>query len=166
MNRDRLLDEVDWKILDELQRNARISFSELGRRVNLSTPAVRARVAHLEEEGVITGYHAIVEPKKVGYTISALLRITISGGEHMARKLAAELLELPEVRECHRSTGDQDFILKIDTQSVTTLEHLIDRLTEFGITSTSIVLSSPIRNGILLRPDPSDSEKAEDYQRG
>jgi len=159
VNSDRLLDDIGWRILDELQRDARLSFSELGRRVGLSTPAVRARVARLEEEGVITGYHASVEPKRAGYGISAFLRITVAGGESIARRLAAALPKIPEVRECHRATGDEAFILRVDAESVTTLERLIDRLTEYGMTSTSIILSSPIRQSVLMQPQEGRRKK-------
>jgi Lrp/AsnC family leucine-responsive transcriptional regulator len=100
-----------------------------------------------------------VDPKRAGYGISAFLRITVAGGESIARRLAAALPEIPEVRECHRATGDEAFILRVDAESVTTLEQLIDRLTEYGMTSTSIILSSPIRQSILMRPHEGRRKK-------
>jgi len=152
MNEGRLLDAIGWRILDELQRDARISYSELGRRVGLSTPAAAERVRRLEEAGIITGYHARVNPAAVGYPVSAFVRITVSSDERMAQRLAAAASEIPTVRECHRVTGDCAFLLRADVASVADLEGLIDRLTSFGMTSTAIVLSSPLDGRALVPP--------------
>lgn len=75
----KLLDDVGWKILDELQQNARVSFAELGRRVRLSTPAVLERVRRMEETGIILGYHAQLDGAKVGLPITAFIRISVVG---------------------------------------------------------------------------------------
>lgn len=155
MKSDHLLDAVGWKLLDELQRDARLSYSELGRRIGLSTPAVKERVTRMEEERIITGYRALVDPKRVGYPVSAFIRITLSGDERSARRLADEVVRMPGVRECHRATGDHAFILKIEASSVEGLEALIDRLTVYGATSTSLVLSSPLASSLVLRPAES-----------
>lgn len=147
------LDATAWRILDELQRDARLSYSELGRRVGLSTPAVRERVARMEEEGLITGYQATVDARKLGYTIAAFIRLTVTGDERVAQKLVAEVREMNEVMECHRCTGDHAFVMRVEAPSVERLEQLIDRLTAYGMTSTSLVLSSPLRRSIVLPPD-------------
>jgi len=76
----KLLDDLGWSILEVLQREARVSFSELGRRVGLSTPAVTERVRRMEEAGIITGYHAAVDPSKAGFPIVVYMRLAISGG--------------------------------------------------------------------------------------
>jgi Lrp/AsnC family leucine-responsive transcriptional regulator len=102
-----MIDEIDWKILKELQANARITFAELGRRVGLTTPAV--------------DYSHIIE--------------------------VAE--QSKEVMECHRGTGGDSFILKVAVADVEHLQSLIDRLTPYGITTTSIVLSSPVKRRII-----------------
>jgi len=115
------LDQIAWKILTELQTDARLSYTQLGRRVGLSTPAVKQRVLRLEEAGIITGYHAAVNPRLAGYPISAFVRITVSGDERTAKRLAAQAAEMPEVMECHRCTGDHAFILKVDAASITAL---------------------------------------------
>lgn len=152
MKSEKLLDDVGWKLLDELQRDARLSLSELGRRVGLSTPAVRERVAQMEEQGIIAGYQAVVDPRKAGYPVLAFVRMTVGGDERLARRLAGEAREMPEVLECHRATGDHAFILKVAAPSVEALERLIDRLTVYGMTSTSVVLSSPLSRSVILRP--------------
>src|SRR5262245_59223484 len=139
---EKLLDEIGWKILQELQENARISYAELGRRVGLSIPAVTERVRRMEDAGIITGYHADIDPEKVGLPITAFIRMNMMGD--VTPRLTALLKELPEVSECHRGTGSDSFILKVNLASVHHLEKLIDRLLPFGTTTTSIVLSSPV----------------------
>ncbi len=156
---ERLLDSIGWNILDELQRDARVSYAELGRRVGLSTPAAAERVKRMEDAGIITGYHAAVGVRKVGFLVSAFIRVTVSGDERTARRLSTTVMQIPEVRECHRITGDCAFLLRADLQSVEHLERLIDRLTSFGMTSTSIVLSSPMAPRALAAPAPDGSKK-------
>jgi Lrp/AsnC family leucine-responsive transcriptional regulator len=139
-----VLDHLSLKILGELQRDARLSWAELGRRVGLSTPAVAERVRRLEENGVIQGYEARINPKALGKEVTAFVRMRLSGAETLARRLTKLASELEEVLECHRCTGDESFILKVRVESVAHLEKLIDRLTPYGMTSTALVLSSPV----------------------
>ena len=139
-----LLDPLSRKILAELQRNARLSFAEIGRRVGLSTPAAAERVRRLEESGVIAGYEARINPRALGLDVTAFVRVRVTGAETLARRLTRLASELPEVLECHRCTGDESFILKVRVPSVGRLERLIDQLTPFGMTSTALVLSSPV----------------------
>ncbi len=136
------LDETAWKILTELQNDARLSFAELGRRVGLSTPAVAERVRNLEAVGVITGYRAEIDLRKVGLPILAIIRLSAVGD--VLPRITAAVRAMPEVLECHRGTGADSFVMKVAVSSVGHLEALIDRLTPFGTTSTSIVLSSPV----------------------
>lgn len=140
----RRLDPASRRILAELQRNARLSLSELGRRVGLSTPAAAERVRRLESSGVILGYLTRVDPRAAGLGVLAFIRIRIAGAETAARRLVKLCAALPEVQECHRTTGEDSFILKVRVASVAHLEKLIDRLAQFGMTSTSLVLSSPV----------------------
>lgn len=151
------LDEVDWRILTELQADARLSYSELGRRIGLSTPATAERVRRLEDWGVIRGYAAVVNPERVGLTVGAFIRIRLTGPETLAQKLTSALAGMPEVLECHRCTGDESFILKVRVASVGQLESLIDKLTPFGATSTSLILSSPLDRRIIVQADPGYS---------
>jgi len=143
-NPHKLLDHMGWRILDLLQQDARISFSELGRRIGLSTPAVTERVRRMEESGIIAGYHASINPAKAGFPLVVYMRLAISGGENMVSRATVALKKIPEIVECHRVTGTDSFILRAGLLSVAHLESLIDRLTPFGMTSTSTVLSSPI----------------------
>lgn len=138
------IDPIGWKILENLQQNARQSFAELGRKVGLSTPAVAERVHRLEEAGVITGYHAVVDMGKLGVPIRVLMRLTIPGGDLQISRTVTALKELSEISRCYRITGAESFVIEANVVSVRHLEALIDRLSAFGATSTSTVLSSPV----------------------
>ncbi|HUA93632.1 MAG TPA: Lrp/AsnC family transcriptional regulator [Terracidiphilus sp.] len=139
------LDAIAWKILENLQQNARQPFAELGRKVGLSTPAVAERVRRLEEAGIITGYHAAVDVAKLGVPIRVLVRLTIPGGDLQVSRAIVAIKEMPEISKCHRITGAESFIIEADVVSIRHLEALIDRLSALGATSTSTVLSSPVQ---------------------
>ena len=138
------LDGIAWKILENLQSNARLSFAELGRKVGLSTPAVAERVHRLEEAGIITGYHAVLDPSKLGIPIHVLMRLTIPGGDLQISRTVTAIKDLAEISRCHRITGDESFVIEAYLVSVQHLETLIDKLSVFGATATSTVLSSPV----------------------
>ena len=139
---ENLLDNTGWQILRVLQENARISFSELGRQVGLSAPAVAERVRKLEDAGVISGYHAAINPASVGYTVLAFIRIG-STGQNCSR-CAEAIKDIQEVLECHRVTGSDSFFLKVIVPSINHLEALIDQLQPYGETTTTLVLSSAV----------------------
>ena len=149
-NSDPAIDAISWKLLELLQENARRSFSELGRMVGLSSPAVAERVRRLEEAGVITGYHAAIDPAKIGVALLAFMRLSDVGDR--GERVATLAREMPEVLECHRVTGEDSFILKIAAASITHLETLIDRLTPYGQVTTALVLSSAVEWRALERP--------------
>ena len=142
-----MIDEIDRKVLHELQEDARISYAELGRRVGLTTPAVIERVRKLEDKGIIRGYRAEIDTAKVGLPIMAFVRMSITGVDYSHIIEVAE--ESREVLECHRGTGGDSFIMKIAVSSVEHLQEVIDRLTPYGITTTTIVLSSPVKRRIV-----------------
>lgn len=147
---EKLLDPTGLKLLRALQEDARLSFSELGRRVNLSTPAVSERVRRMEEAGLILGYHAAVDAAKLGWPITAFIRLFTSA-KHYPRFL--ELAQaIPELVECYHVTGSEAFVIKARVESVSQLEALIERLNPFGETSTSIVLSAPVQKAVVEPP--------------
>jgi Lrp/AsnC family leucine-responsive transcriptional regulator len=150
---DKLLDKTGRHLLRELQANARLSFSELGRRVGLSTPAVVERMRRLEEAGLITGYRAEVNPEKLGLAVTAFIRLFTTAKEYPRFLALAETL--PEVLECYHVTGGESFVLKVVCESLVHLEAVIARLSPFGETSTSVVLSAPIHRRVLERPPPA-----------
>jgi Lrp/AsnC family leucine-responsive transcriptional regulator len=142
-----MIDEIDWKILKELQINARITFAELGRRVGLTTPAVIERVRKMEDASIITGYRVEIDTAKVGLPITAFIRMSITGVDYSHIIEVAE--QASEVLECHRGTGNDSFIMKVAVANVGHLQTLIDKLTPYGITTTSIVLSSPVKSRVI-----------------
>ena len=136
------LDAVDWAIISTLQQEARISLSELGRRVSLSASATTERVRNLESLGVITGYRAEVDLAKVGYPVLAVVRLKYPGNRH--EPLRRLLTERREVLECLRTTGDDCYTLKVAATSMSHLEELMDELAGFGSTTTSVVYSQTL----------------------
>jgi Lrp/AsnC family leucine-responsive transcriptional regulator len=137
-----LLDATNLRILEELAADARITTAELGRRVNLSAPAVADRVQRLERTGVITGYHARIDPKALGYALAVVVRVAPATRQlHRIPEIARDT---PEVVECHRITGEDCFFLKLHLRSIDELEEILDRFTPYGRTTTSIVHSSPV----------------------
>jgi Lrp/AsnC family transcriptional regulator, leucine-responsive regulatory protein len=143
------LDDIGWSLLGELQANARLSFSELGRRVGLTPPAVADRVRRMEEAGIIRGYHLDLDPAKVGLPLTAVIRVTHRGVNCL--ELGHIVSEYPEVLECHRITGTESYTMKVTLRSVEHLQELIDRLMPYGETVTSIVLSSPVTHRAIQR---------------
>jgi len=136
------LDLLDRKIIGELMADGRVPFAVLGRRVNLSSPAVAERVRRLEQAGVITGYRAEVNPRALGYQLTAIIRVKPVGGQlGRIQDLAAQI---PEVSECHRITGEDCFYLTVHLRSIDDLSALLDRFLVFGETTTSIVNASPV----------------------
>ena len=150
------LDSIDRRILAELQTNARISFAELGRRVRLSTPAVIERVKRLEEDGTIEGYHARVNPARVGLSVLAMVQVNIAGDR--LEKFAAVSRKIPEVLECHRVTGSESYILQVAATDVGHLQKIIDKLMPYVSTNTSIILASPVSWAPITPPQaPPDA---------
>lgn len=145
-----MIDEIDWKILVELQKDARTSYTELGRRVGLSAPAVIERVRKLEDSGVILGYRAEIDTAKVGLPVSAFIRMSITGVDYS--RIIEVAQKSKEVLECHRGTGGDSFIIKVAVASVEHLQAIIDQLTPYGITTTAIVLSSPVKRRVITSP--------------
>ena len=143
----KLLDDTGWRILVELQKDARQSFAALGRRVGLSTPAVLERVRKLEEAGLILGYHAELDHAKLGLPITAYIRLTVVGeGLHNMIAIAENL---DEVLECHRVTGTDSFVMKVAVTSVEHLQKLFDQFPPYVATTTSIILSSPVVRRVI-----------------
>lgn len=152
----KLLDGTGWQILQALQQNARLSYSELGQRVGLSSPAVAERVRRMEDAGIISGYHAEINVAKIGFPITAVIRMSPSPGERCTR-FTASIQEIPEVLECHRVTGSDSLVMKVVASSVEHLEALIDRLSAHGQLTTSIVLSSPVTRRIITGMTDNDT---------
>jgi Lrp/AsnC family transcriptional regulator, leucine-responsive regulatory protein len=136
------IDGINRRLLVELQNDARLTLAELGRRVDLSPPAVAERLQRLESDGVIVGYRAELSPSALGYSLSAVIRIRPAPRE--LRKVAELAQKTPEVVECNRITGEDCLIFRLHIRDVEHLEEVIDRFVPYGQTTTSIVQSSPV----------------------
>ncbi|MGW3966833.1 Lrp/AsnC family transcriptional regulator [Amycolatopsis sp. NPDC005003] len=144
------LDDVDWRLLELLQADGRLSFSELGRRVALSGSAVTERVRRLEERGVITGYAASIDTTKLGLPIEALVRARVRSLD--TPRFRTAVLPLPQVVAADHVTGDECWVLRVLCRSTAELEELVEKVQRYGETNTSLVLSSPLRRRSVARP--------------
>ena len=145
---DKVSDAVNLRILTELQHDPRLTMSELGRRVGLSSPAVTERVRRLEETNVILGYRLQINPAALGLPIAAYVRIRPNPGQ--LSKIAELAQDTPEIVECHRVTGEDCFILKVYLPSLDQLDRIPDNFLLYGMTTTSLIQSSTVP----LRPPP------------
>jgi Lrp/AsnC family leucine-responsive transcriptional regulator len=140
------VDAIDLKILDLLQRDGRMSHSDIAKVVSLSAPSVGERVKKLEGTGILLRYVGLLNPEKVSRPITAFIAVSLDKPIH-AKAFLARIQELEEVLECFHVTGEMDYLLKIRTRSTAALENLIsgDLRPLDGVvrTRTSIVLSSP-----------------------
>jgi Lrp/AsnC family leucine-responsive transcriptional regulator len=134
------LDPVDWRLLEELQSDGRLSFKELGRRVNLSPPSVAERIRRLEETGVIAGYRAEVDARKAGFPIQAFVQMQCSLGNCLLKTSNKD--DYPEIVEVHKLSGDHCAMIKVRTASLAHLEGLFERLGKHGEMRSSVVLST------------------------
>jgi Lrp/AsnC family transcriptional regulator, leucine-responsive regulatory protein len=138
------LDDIDVKILEVLQRSGRTRRNELAETVGLSLPSVSERLRKLEEQKLITGYHATVDAKMLGYDITAFIVVTVDSSRHYTQFLEhAEAQD--EILECHAVTGEGTHLLKVRTSNTASLERLLARIQAWaGVmsTRTNLVLST------------------------
>lgn len=152
-----IMDAIDVKIIKLLQKNARITASDISNEINLSVPAVSERLKKLEASGVIQQYTAIVSPRKLKRDLTAIMFISLERPKYADRFVDAIKLE-NEILECHFLAGDYDYSLKIITENTYTLEQLINRIKSVqGVqkTKTTIALST-VKNNYSIVPDDRD----------
>lgn len=138
------MDRTDYKILEILQNDGRISMKDLGKQVGLTAPAVSERVKKLEESDIIKGYKAVVNPARLNKNISAFIDIAMAADKYNSFLTYAQ--EKKEVIECHHVTGGDCMTIKVLVTNMLELEHLIDEIKKMGNTQTSLILSSPIES--------------------
>ncbi|WP_328811960.1 Lrp/AsnC family transcriptional regulator [Rhodococcus sp. NBC_00297] len=136
------VDEIDRRLLDELQSDGRASVAHLARVVNLSSSATADRVRRLTDIGVITGYSVTVDTGALGYTVSAFVRLAYPSGNY--GPFDALVASTPEIIEAHHVTGDDCFIIKVLARSMRDLERVTGRLATLGSITTNVVYSSPL----------------------
>jgi Lrp/AsnC family transcriptional regulator, leucine-responsive regulatory protein len=148
------LDPIDYKLLELLQQNARMTQLEMAASVGLSQPAVAERMRKLEQAGIITGYAARVDGRRLGKDITAFVGVRIEHPKYNAG-FAKRIMELPDVLECHRVTGPESYLLKVVTEDTQSLDRLISDLLRHipGVTRTlTTVVTSSIKEGSHIKP--------------
>ncbi|BFH60427.1 Lrp/AsnC family transcriptional regulator [Paenibacillus azoreducens] len=143
------MDQIDKQILFHLQGQARISMTELGKSVNLSQPAVTERVKRMEEKGIIEEYRTIVSAEKTGKHASAYILFRTRDCDAFLDFVRSS----PHVIECHRISGEHNYLLKVLTESTRNLEEFGNHLDKFGTYTILIVMSSPIEHKPLITLD-------------
>jgi DNA-binding Lrp family transcriptional regulator len=159
------LDPIDITILRELQQDSKISNAELARRVNLSPPAIHARIRRLEETGVICGYAALINREAVGYDMLCFIQVSLQTHDpQTVRAFRAQIADMPEVLECHQLIGDIDYLLKVVIINKADLQRfLMERITPIpGVArvKTSLALTEIKSTTVLPIPNGYDSEEA------
>jgi Lrp/AsnC family transcriptional regulator, leucine-responsive regulatory protein len=143
MNNKALLeDSKNLVLLRLLEKNPRAPVSKLARRIGMSNPAVKERLIRLEEAGILAGYRLELNPRELGYAVTAFVRVRPLPGR--LNKIAELAQTIPEVTECHRVTGEDCFILKVFLKQISDLDRVLDKFLMHGQTTTSIVQSSPV----------------------
>lgn len=141
------MDTTDYKIIEILLEDGRIPMKELAQKVALSAPAVAERVKRLEEDGIITGYKAVVNYEKLGKKINVLINVGMN--VQRAEKFMEFVKNENSIIECHHVTGPYCKILKAKFDDIASLENLIGKIQQFGNTETFIILSSIEKEHII-----------------
>lgn len=151
------LDPIDVAILQHLQEDGRAKRTEIADAVGLSLPAVSERMRKLEERGIVSGYHAHLDARRVGIDVAAFVRVAVDGSDHYAGFVDAAVA-MPQVQEVHAITGEGSHLLKVRVRSTSELERLLDalqRLSGVHATQTSLVLSTPKESPSLSLEEPA-----------
>lgn len=143
------IDELNWKILSSLQKNSRESFSSIGRKIGLTSPAVAERVKKMEDTGVLEGYIAKVSHNKLGYQLKAMITMKAFMGK--LKPFLDQVTRLDEVVNCYRITGNENIIMEVVLRDQFHLEQFIDMLIQYGETRTNIILSDVVSDAPIQK---------------
>lgn len=136
------LDDIDRALLAALAEDARASVSDLARQIGLSAPSTSERMRRLEAQGVIGGYTVRIDPRALGYTLQAIVRVKpLPGQLHLVEEM---LRRIPEFIECDKVTGDDCFIARVYLHSIEQLDEILTKVTERAETSSAIVKTTPV----------------------
>jgi Lrp/AsnC family leucine-responsive transcriptional regulator len=142
------LDLTDYHILQALQHNARASFREIGAQVGLTGPAVAERVHRMEHAGVIEGYSLALNTDRMGLSIQAFIQLNTPATRYP--RVLETLKDVPGILECYHVTGGSSFLIRALVGSTQELETVISFISPFGETTTSLVLSTPIKKDLPI----------------
>ncbi len=161
------LDAIDLQIIYTLQEHGRIPLVKLGEQVGLSAPSVNERVKKLEDSGIITGYHASVDARRLGKDVTAFIGVSISHPKTIPLfEQTANLLEV--VLECHHVTGEHTLLLKVKTNNTSSLERLISTIRSIeGVsrTETMVVLSTHTERGLIAVHERTEAQESGNGRR-
>ena len=143
------IDELNWKILECLQANARESFATIGRKVGLTPPAVAERIKKMEDSEILLGYKAMVSHVKTGHQLKAIITLRAFMGK--LKPFLAIVVSYEEVINCYRITGNENIVMEVVLKDQFHLEKFIDRLIQYGETRTHIILSNVVSNAPILK---------------
>jgi DNA-binding Lrp family transcriptional regulator len=148
------MDDTDRKILAALQKDGRLSITELGERIGLSLSPCYRRLRALEQVGVISGYRATIDPARVGLNFSAIVFVTLrEGTSDSVQSFESALLDIPEIIQAQRLFGDPDYILHVVTRDLNAFQRLYDRSLS-ALPSVLRLTSTLVMKSILNRPLP------------
>ena len=153
-----MMDSVDEKIIQLLQKNARISIKDIASQVFLSSPAVTSRIYRLEKIGIIRGYHAQIDPEALGYRIKAFVNLEMEPSKKT--EFYAYVENVPNVIECNCVTGDYAMLLQVEFWNTNELDHFVNELQRFGKTKTQIVFSTSVEHRNLPIRNPEEKAAA------
>ncbi len=143
------IDDLNWRILVALQRNARASYSSIGRRIGLTPPAIAERVKKMEDTGIVERYTARVSHNKLGYQLKAIITLKAFMGK--LKPFLQKVKMLDEVVNCYRITGNENIIMEVILRDQFHLEKFIDMLIQYGETRTNIILSDVISDAPITK---------------
>ncbi|MFS4493866.1 Lrp/AsnC family transcriptional regulator [Maribacter sp. 2308TA10-17] len=143
------IDNLNWKILECLQENARTSFADIGRRVGLTPPAVAERVKKMEDLEILEGYMAKVSHAKTGHQLKAIITLRAFMGK--LKPFLTIVKSFEEVINCYRITGNENIVMEVVLKDQFHLEKFIDKLIQYGETRTHIILSNVVSNAPILK---------------
>jgi len=144
-----MIDDLNWKILKHLQKNARLSSAEIGRQIGMSSPAVSERIKKMEDAGVIHGYHTVVSPFEAGYQLKAIITLRAFMGK--LKPFLEKVKTYDEVLNCYRITGNENIVMEVALRNQKHLEAFIDQLIVYGETKTQIILSHVVKNNEIKK---------------
>lgn len=152
------VDKINWLILNELQKNARMPLTEISRKVGITSPAVSDRILKMESEGIIDGYSVKINMKKIGCPMSVFISAKVRFGQ--VEKFLELIRNTPEITECHKLTGNDCLLMRAYVQDTEHLEKLGSKLLHYGELTTSLLLSSIVERRIIT--DHLIDEKSDD----
>jgi len=142
------IDDLNLRILNMLQQNSRTSFSEIGRKVGLTSPAVAERVKKMEDVGIIQKYRTEISHMKLGFQLKAI--ITLRAFVGMLKPFLEKVVSFDEVINCYRITGNENIIMEVLLKDQVHLEKFIDQLITYGETRTHIILSNVVSKAPVI----------------